>query len=136
MSDATKLYKDRSAWMRGLYMVIFMFFLGVAKFVTFVVVIVQFIKVLFSADTNQKLVSFGESLSQYQYQILMFLTYNTEQHPYPMSDWPVATETAPSVAEASETAESSEPAKTTEAAAASEQTATQSEADTNDKIEK
>ena len=87
--ETTKSYKDRSVWMRGLYMLIFMFFLGVAKFVIFAVVFFQFLTVLFTAETNKKLVSFGQSLSTYQYQIMIFLTYNSEEHPFPMGEWPV-----------------------------------------------
>ena len=86
--ETTKSYKDRSVWMRGLYMLIFMFFLGIAKFVTFAVVFFQFLTVLFTAETNKRLVSFGQNLSTYQYQIIIFLTYNSEEHPYPMGEWP------------------------------------------------
>jgi hypothetical protein len=89
MNDETaKSYKDRSVWLRGLYMLIFMLFLGVAKFVTFVVILFQFLTVVFTTETNKKLVKFGQSLSIYQYQILMFLTYNSEEHPFPMGEWP------------------------------------------------
>ena len=89
MNDqTTESYKDRSVWLRGLYMLIFMLFLGVAKFVTFVVILFQFFTVVFTTDTNKKLVKFGKSLSIYQYQILMFLTYNNEEHPFPMGEWP------------------------------------------------
>ena len=86
--ETTESYKDRSVWLRGLYMLIFMFFLGVAKFVTFVVILFQFFTVVFTSETNKKLVKFGKSLSVYQYQVLMFLTYNSEDHPFPMGDWP------------------------------------------------
>ena len=101
-ADVSKPYKDHSAWMRGLFMLIFMFFMGVAKFVTFVVVLVQFVKVIFTSETNQKLLGFGESLSQYQYQILRYLTYNTEEQPYPMGDWPEPTPAKPVMTETSE----------------------------------
>ncbi|MEN8133825.1 MAG: DUF4389 domain-containing protein [Pseudomonadota bacterium] len=84
----TESYKDRSVWLRGLYMLIFVFFLGVVKFVAFVVILFQFLTVLFTAETNKKLVRFGQSLSTYQYQIMMFLTYNSEEHPFPMGEWP------------------------------------------------
>jgi hypothetical protein len=84
-----KSYKDRSVWLRGLYMLIFMFFLGVVKVVAFIVIVFQFLTVLFTADTNKKLLRFGQSLSTYQYQIMLFLTYNSEEHPFPMGDWPV-----------------------------------------------
>lgn len=111
--DSTKPYKDRSAWMRGLYMLIFMFFLGVAKFVTFVLVLVQFVQVVFTSDTNEKLLRFGDSLSQYQYQILLFLTYNTEQQPYPMGDWPEPNEKpAPANPEPTEQSEEAAEAST------------------------
>lgn len=86
--EKTESYKDKSIWKRGLYMLIFIFLQGVAKFVTLVVIVAQFITVLFTAKTNPKLLSFGQSLSQYQYQILLFLTYNSEVHPYPFGDWP------------------------------------------------
>ena len=70
-------------------MLIFMFILGVVKFVAFVVILFQFLTVLFTANINKQLVSFGRSLSIYQYQIMLFLTYNSEKHPFPMGDWPV-----------------------------------------------
>jgi hypothetical protein len=86
--ETTKSYQDRSVWLRGLYMLIFTFFLGVAKFVTFVVVIFQFLSVLLTRKTNERLIRLGQSLSTYQYQIIMFLTYNSEDHPFPMGEWP------------------------------------------------
>ena len=92
MNDETaKSYKDRNVWLRGLYMLIFMIFLGVAKFVAFVVIVFLFLTVLFTAKTNERLVSFGQSLSTYQYQIMVFLTYNSEEHPFPMGEWPEGT---------------------------------------------
>lgn len=86
--ETTESYKDRGVWLRGLYMLIFLFFLGVVKFVAFAVILFQFLTVLFTAETNKKLVEFGQSLSTYQYQIMMFLTYNSEEHPFPMGEWP------------------------------------------------
>ncbi|MFV2060966.1 MAG: DUF4389 domain-containing protein, partial [Gammaproteobacteria bacterium] len=72
--ETIKHYKDRSVWKRGLYMLLFSFLLGVAKFVAFVVVLFLFLSVLFTGEPNDKLVKFGQSLSSYQYQILVFLT--------------------------------------------------------------
>lgn len=86
--ETVKSYKDRNVWMRGLYMVIFMVFWWVAELVTVFVVLVQFLTVLFTAKTNDRLIQFGKSLSLYQYEILLFLTYNSEAHPYPLGEWP------------------------------------------------
>jgi len=87
-----KSYKDKTVWLRGLYMLIFSFLLGIVKFVAFAVILFQFLSVLFSAETNKQLLTFGRSLSLYQYQIMMYLTYNSEQQPFPMGKWPEASE--------------------------------------------
>ncbi len=80
--------QPHTIWQRGLYMLLFMFLIGVAKFITFTVVILQFLFVLFSGAPNVQLLQLGKDLSTYTYQILLFLTFNSEQHPYPFGDWP------------------------------------------------
>jgi hypothetical protein len=92
-AENTKSYKDRGVWQRGLYMLIFLFCMGVVKVVAFALIVFQFLTVLFTATPNSRLVIFGRSLSIYQYQIMLFLTYNSEQHPFPMGDWPVGENT-------------------------------------------
>lgn len=76
-------------WQRGLYMLLFAFFLGIAKFVVFMLVVVQFLFVLFNDEPNDQLIQFGKSLSAYHYQVLMFLSFNNEEHPYPFTEWPL-----------------------------------------------
>ena len=88
MSNKTEFYKSRNAWVRGLFMLLFIFLMGVAKLVMLIVVVMQFFVVLFTAQTNDNLVRFGKSLSGYQYQIMLFLTYNSEIKPFPVGDWP------------------------------------------------
>lgn len=75
-------------WKRGLYMLLFAFLIGVAKFVTFSVVVLQFFLVLINGAPNSQLLTFGISLSRYTYQIMLFLTFNSETQPYPFSEWP------------------------------------------------
>lgn len=87
-NDSSKPYTDKNVWLRGLMMLVFAFCLGVAKFVMFVVVVFQFLSVLTSSGTNPKLLAFGQSLSCYQYEIMLFLTYNSEEQPFPVGDWP------------------------------------------------
>ncbi len=87
-NNKTEFYKNRSTWVRGLFMLLFIFLMGVAKLVMLLVVVMQFFVVLFTAQSNDNLVRFGKSLSVYQYQIMLFLTYNSEVKPYPIADWP------------------------------------------------
>lgn len=80
--------KSRSTWMRLLYMVVFTIFLGVAEFVLAAVVIFQFLLRLITGEINEQLREFGQGLSQYCYQIFRFLTFNSEEHPFPFAHWP------------------------------------------------
>jgi len=75
-------------WKRGLYMLLFAFLIGVAKFITFSVVVLQFFLILVNGAPNDQLLAFGKSLSVYTYQIMLFLTFNSEVQPYPFSEWP------------------------------------------------
>ena len=80
--------KQQSTWMRGLYMLLFFFFYGVADFVLFATVIFQFILKLFTGDTNERLRRLGQSIATYIYQIIQFLSFNSDDHPYPFGVWP------------------------------------------------
>ncbi|ALP53090.1 hypothetical protein Tel_07930 [Candidatus Tenderia electrophaga] len=75
-------------WRRGLFMLLFAVCLWVAKFVAAVVIVFQFFNVVITGSVNEKLLWFGQSLSLYHYQVLRFLTFNSEEHPYPLGDWP------------------------------------------------
>lgn len=83
-----KPYKNKNVWLRGLFMLLFIFLMGVAKLLTLVVVVLQFLAVLFSGEADKNLLIFGKSLSVYQYQIALYLTYNSEERPFPVTDWP------------------------------------------------
>jgi hypothetical protein len=88
MSDVKDNIKKQSTWMRGLYMLLFAFFYGLADFVLFMIVVFQFILKVLTSDTNDRLRKLGQSIATYIYQILQFLTFNTDHHPYPFGAWP------------------------------------------------
>jgi len=88
--ESTKDVNERTIWRRGMYMVLFAIVLSIAKVVTMAVMIFQFLSVLFTGETNVQLQALGKSLSAYHYQIIMFLTFNGEELPYPFSEWPKA----------------------------------------------
>jgi hypothetical protein len=88
MSDVKDNIKKQSTWMRGLYMLLFAFFYGLADFVLFMIVVFQFILKVLTGDTNDRLRKLGQSIATYIYQILQFLNFNTDHHPYPFGAWP------------------------------------------------
>ncbi len=82
--------RKRQTWLRGLYMLLFIVIFHIAEFLVGAVVLLQFLFTLVTGETNARLLRFGQSLSEYVYQILRFLSFNTEDMPYPFSDWPTS----------------------------------------------
>lgn len=88
ISDAVKEnVKSRNTWGRFLYMLIFALCFGVAEFLIALVAIVQFFTTLFTGETNKNLLGFGRDLSAYVYKLGQYLTYNTDDRPFPFSEW-------------------------------------------------
>jgi hypothetical protein len=89
MRDEIKLnMRNRTTWWRALYMFLFTVIYGVAEFVIAVVVLFQLFSLLFTGATNERLLMLGQNLSTYVYQIMLFLTFNSDDKPYPFGDWP------------------------------------------------
>ena len=88
-SPLAKNLKSKSIWIRLLFMLVITFLYSVSRIIVGAVVVVQFFWVLFTGDTNQKLQVFGKSLATYTNQIILYLTFNTEERPFPFDmDWP------------------------------------------------
>lgn len=81
--------KSRSTWLRLFFMIVVAVFYAVARLVTTIVVVAQFCHVLFTGEINVQLRTFGQSLATYAYQIVTYLTFNTEIRPFPFdAEWP------------------------------------------------
>jgi Flp pilus assembly protein TadB len=81
--------KARSTWLRLFFMVVVVLLYGVSRVVVGAVVVLQFFWLLFTGTTNAQLQQLGQALATYTYQIILYLTFNTEQRPFPFdSDWP------------------------------------------------
>ena len=90
-SEMKKNVKSRPTWLRLVFMLILGLLYGLSRVVLGVVVIIQFFYVLLSGETNDELKSFGHSLAIYSYQIIEFLTFNSDEKPFPFdSGWPTS----------------------------------------------
>ena len=82
-------WKTRSTWLRLLFMVLFYIIYELARIVVAATVVLNFLVALFTSHPNERLTRFGQGLATYLYQIIRFLTYNTEERPFPFDrDWP------------------------------------------------
>ena len=69
-------------------MILFLVIWGISRVVVLAVVVLQFLWALTGGNTNSRLAGLGQGLATYSYQIVMYLTFNTEEQPFPFSDWP------------------------------------------------
>lgn len=80
--------KPRTIWFRALYMLLLAFAYHVSGMVLFLITVIQFVVTLLTGARNERLSSFGKSLGIYLQQIACFLTFSTEDLPFPFKDWP------------------------------------------------
>jgi hypothetical protein len=89
MTDNKLPLTNINTWVRFAYMVLFTVLLMAARLVISLVVIVQFLLVLVTGSDNENLRNLGQGLGKWVYQNLMFLTFNSDEKPFPFNEWPV-----------------------------------------------
>lgn len=87
MAENTETSK-RKIWVRGFFMLLMALVYQVTGTVMFIVTIIQFVLALLSDEPNDRLVAFGRSLGKYLQQQAHFLTFASEQVPFPFNEWP------------------------------------------------
>jgi hypothetical protein len=90
MSDEmVKNLKKPSAWFRVLFMAGFVIALYVTGVILLVLMLAQIVFSLLAGESNINLRRLGAGLANYVSQILTFLTYNSEQKPFPFLPFPL-----------------------------------------------
>ncbi|GAB3489349.1 hypothetical protein GCM10027399_05200 [Curvibacter fontanus] len=85
MSDTPE---KRSLWVRVLLMLLTGLALHLALTVLGALALVQLLLSIVTDGPNERLQRFGRSLGQYLRQITDFLSFASEEAPFPFSDWP------------------------------------------------
>lgn len=87
MSDTSDVQRQ-AIWIRGLFMLLFLAIYNVAEIVGLAVVLFQFVHVLLTGKSNAQALALGGGLAHYFKQIVRYLTFNSEERPFPFSEWP------------------------------------------------
>jgi hypothetical protein len=88
-SELEQNLRARSTWLRLVFMIVIAICAEVARLVGGVIVLLQFLHVLFTGKPNERLLDTGLSLAQYFHQVVEYLTFNTEVRPFPFdAEWP------------------------------------------------
>ena len=78
--------KSRSTWLRLVFMVVLYVLATVASFVGSFVVILGFLWVLFTGEKNRQLQQAGQVIASYIYEVVRYLTFNTDDKPFPFGN--------------------------------------------------
>ncbi len=84
----TEPQAKRNIWLRGLLMILMALAYQLGGTLLFFLAFIQFVLGLLNIDPNERLINLGRSLGRYQNQIATFVSFATEQVPFPFSDWP------------------------------------------------
>ena len=81
--------KSKATWTRFLFMAICSILVWLASIVGAAVVVFGFLMVLFTGEVNRELRAVGQSLATYIYENIRYLTFNTDERPFPFGgEWP------------------------------------------------
>lgn len=89
--------KNPDVWLRGLFILIFGVILYFAVILLWLVVLFQFVTKLLTGDLNRQVADFSGGLLRYISLVLVYITFRSDDKPFPFSPWPeqAAAETAP-----------------------------------------
>ncbi|HYW03526.1 MAG TPA: DUF4389 domain-containing protein [Gammaproteobacteria bacterium] len=80
--------RDRGTWLRLFYIVLFAVILNIASAVLAAAVIIQFGFVLLTGQPNGNLAHLGRTLARFVADVVLYMTFNTDDRPFPFSEWP------------------------------------------------
>jgi hypothetical protein len=87
-----KNLRSGTTWLRFLFMLVSCVLAGVATFAGTVIVVIGFFYVLITGEVNRQVQEAGQSVATYLYNIFRFLTFNTDEKPFPLGgEWPSST---------------------------------------------
>ena len=88
MTDRKTHLTNPATWIRLGFMLVFALLLMAGRLVISIIVVVQFALVLVTGIDNENLRNLGQGLGKWIYQAFMFLTFNSEEKPFPFDEWP------------------------------------------------
>jgi len=80
--------KNTNTWLRLLFMALFGAFYFLAIFVFGALLAFQILVALLTGKPNERIRQFHAQLVKYIYQVLRYVSFGTEERPFPFSEWP------------------------------------------------
>ena len=80
--------KNVDTWLRGLFIIVFGIIFYALYAVLWVVILLQFFTKVLTGTLNAQISGFSVGLTNYAFQILNYMTFQSEERPWPFSPWP------------------------------------------------
>lgn len=80
----------RPIWIRGAFMLFFLFAFGVGQTLLAATAVIQFLSLLITREPNTFLANFGRSLGEWLAQTARFQSCASDERPFPWAGWPKA----------------------------------------------
>ena len=79
---------DKNIWTRVLFVLLYFFIAFIVRMLIVLTAVLQIASNIIWKTPNYNLTSFGNMISTYLYEVMQFITYNTDKRPFPFSPWP------------------------------------------------
>ena len=83
-----KNLKNKQVWRRLIYIALFVIAFNIVELILWALLAVQFLAQLLSGKPIERATVFGQNLASFAYQIVCFLTFRTDETPWPFTPWP------------------------------------------------
>ena len=87
-TDTVENVKDENTWVRLAFIILFALALQVTGVILALTVVVQFLTQLLTGRPNEQVSAFGQNLARFYTQTIRFLTFASDDMPWPFSQWP------------------------------------------------
>ena len=88
-TDIPRRFRDIHNWTRlGLMLVYFLVVFEIALLLVGLSMLFQFFYRLIQGEDAERLQSFTQDLNAFIYSALQYVTFNTDEKPFPFCDWP------------------------------------------------
>ncbi len=87
MNVSEQSTKTHLSWERILHMLVLTMAYAIAEAVLIGLITGQILFRMVSKEVNQPMCRLSKHLSDYLYQILLYLSFNSEEKPFPFHDW-------------------------------------------------
>ena len=86
--DVKEKLKNSDTWLRGFFILVFGVVFYFLYGIIWLLIVFQFVAKLFTGNLNERLAQFSSTLTGYAMQILLYMTFQSDERPFPFSSFP------------------------------------------------